>query len=68
MFFTNLLQNFMSWFTDIISNFNLPSIPENFMTSFHNFTDLIFDNLSMLGLLFRIPSLKIFARCCNSLN
>lgn len=61
MFFTNLLSNFISWFTGIISNFNIPSIPENFITSFHSFTDLIFDNLSLLGLFFRIPSLKIFA-------
>lgn len=43
----------------ILSIFNLPSLPSDLLDSLDTFLDLIFDNLSLIGLFIRPTTFKI---------
>lgn len=43
----------------ILSVFNLPSLPQGLLDSLDTFLDLIFDNLSLIGLFVRPTTFKI---------
>lgn len=55
----NSLANIISFiFNGIFSFITIPAIPENVRATIYNFFDLLFDNLSLLGLVVDIGLLK----------
>ena len=55
----NGLANIVSFFlTNIFKLFTIPAIPEEVRDSIYSFFDLIFENLSLLGLFVDISLLK----------
>ena len=55
----NSLASIVSFFlTNLFKLFSIPTIPEEVRTAIYDFFDLIFENLSLLGLFIDISLLK----------